>query len=101
MRAQEFLHAQPAQGAQHGGHRAVSAAAGDLEGGLQGGDGGTALQEDTHIFHQLSGAVSEIGHGALPDLPARAVGFAQEDAGGRVAVGNGFDIHVYIIVPVI
>ena len=39
----------------------------------------------------------EIGEGALADLGAFALAFAQEDGRGRAAVGDDFHIHGNII----
>jgi hypothetical protein len=35
----------------------------------------------------------EVEHGALSDLSADPVGLAQEDAGGRLSVEDGVDVH--------
>ena len=42
--------------------------------------------------------LGKIGDGAVLDLAGVAVGFAQEDAGRRVAVGDAFDKHGYCFV---
>ena len=39
----------------------------------------------------------EIGEGAVEDFAVLAEGFAEEDGGRGVAVGDGGDVHAYII----
>ena len=41
--------------------------------------------------------IREIGQGPGFDLPALAVAFAQQDRRGRGAIGNGCDIHAFIL----
>ena len=37
--------------------------------------------------------VGEIGQGAIFDFAVFAVGFAKENGGGRLAIGDGGDVH--------
>jgi hypothetical protein len=41
--------------------------------------------------------MGEIGEGAVADLAVAAEGLAEEDGGRGVAVGDGGDVHAYII----
>ena len=41
----------------------------------------------------VGGPMGEIGQGAFMDLFALAAAFAQEEGRGRVAVGDGLDLH--------
>ena len=41
--------------------------------------------------------MGDIGEGASLDFAVLTVGFAQEDGGRGVAVGDGGDVHAYII----
>jgi hypothetical protein len=78
---------------------AVRQGSGDDEGILQGGRGGSqrAGQGRAEGFNLMGGEMSDVGDGASLDFAVLAVGFAEEDGGGRVAVGHGGDVHAYII----
>jgi hypothetical protein len=41
--------------------------------------------------------MGEVGESAVADLAMEAEGFAEEDGGRGVAVGDGGDIHAYMI----
>jgi len=45
----------------------------------------------------MGGEMRDVANGAGLDFAVLAVGFAEEDGGGRVAVGHGGDVHAYII----
>ncbi|RJP19685.1 MAG: hypothetical protein C4527_26520 [Candidatus Omnitrophota bacterium] len=75
----------------------MRAAADDVETVFQVFHHGAAFQEGAELFHQLGRPVSEIEESAFPDLVPHAIGFAQKNAGGRIAIANGFDVHDYII----
>src|SRR6185437_12389920 len=91
--AKDTVEADPAGGAERGGDVAMREAAGDGEGVAFGGDDGAALEHTAQAFDVGGGPVGEIAEGALPDLAALPVALAQQDRGGRVPVGDGFDIH--------
>ena len=68
-------------------------AAGDGEGVVLGGDDGAAFEHAAQALDVGGGPVGQVAQGALTDLAVLAVGFAQQDGGGRVPVRDGFDIH--------
>jgi hypothetical protein len=39
----------------------------------------------------------DVSHGARLDFAVLAVGFAEEEGRGRIAVGHGGNVHAYII----
>ena len=41
--------------------------------------------------------MSDVGDGASLDFAVEAIGFAEEDGGRGVAIGDGGDIHAYLI----
>ena len=45
----------------------------------------------------MGGEMRDVANGAGLDFAVLAVGFAEEDGGGRVTVGYGSDVHAYII----
>ena len=44
-------------------------------------------------FNPLLRPILEIGQGPLADFPAVAPSLAQQDGGGRITIGNDFDVH--------
>ena len=56
-----------------------------------------APQQAAEGFDADRGPVGEVGEGAVLDLAVVAKGFAQEDGGRGVAVGDGGDIHDFCI----
>ena len=74
---------------------AVGLGAHDVEGIMEGGDGEAALEQDAQAFDEVSGPFGEVGEGAFFDLAVLAVGLAEQDGGGRGAVGDGLDVHGY------
>ena len=68
------------------------------------GDGILVLGNDGAAFEQclepgdpLVRPVGEVQQGTLLDLAGLAIALAQQDGRGRVAIGDGFDIHGNII----
>ena len=62
--------------------------------GVAGDDGG-ALEQHAQALDERRGPFGEVGQGAFVDLAGVAEGLAQEHGGGRVAVGDAFDVHGY------
>ena len=62
-----------------------------------GSDGSRAFQDGTQGIDLSEGPMGEVGEGAVVDLAVEAEGFAEEDGGRGVAVGDGSHVHAYII----
>jgi len=56
-----------------------------------------AAQQAAEGFNAGGGPVGEVGEGAILDFAVLAEGFAQEEGGRGVAVGDGGDIHAFCI----
>jgi len=78
------------------GDMAMRTRAEDLK-GLLAGDQIFSLQDAAQEIDLRGGPRGEIGEGAFVDLGAYADGFAEEDGRGRVAVGDGLNIHGSIL----
>ena len=87
------VQAQLAQRPERGGDMAVGPRANDVEGVVEAGHRGAALEQHAQALDQRRGPFGEVGEGAFPDLAALAPAFAQEDGGRRAAVWDGFDVH--------
>src|SRR6202022_2353655 len=61
------------------------------------GNNGAAFEQCLEAGDPLVRPVGEIQERALLDLASLAVALAQQDGRGRVAIGDGFDIHGNII----
>ncbi len=61
------------------------------------GNDGAAFEQRLEAGDPLVRPVGEVQEGALLDLASLAVALAQQDGGGRVAIGDRFDIHWSII----
>ena len=92
---QRAVEAQLAQRSEHGGDVAVGARAGDIEGGGEVGDGGAAFEQDSQSFDHHGRPLRQVGQGAFTHLAGLAIGFAQQDGGRGVSVGDGLDVHGY------
>jgi hypothetical protein len=92
-RAEDAVEADPAQCAQRRGDMAVRQRAGDREGVLPGGDDGAPLEHATQALDLSHRPVGKVAQRAFTDLAVLAIALAQENGGGRVPVGDGFDIH--------
>jgi len=64
-----------------------------VEGILPGGDDGAALEHAAETFDVRGRPVGEVAQRAFAHLAVLAVALTQQDGGGRVPVGDGFDIH--------
>ena len=53
------------------------------------------LKQQAQARHNRFGPVGEISQCAVLDLALPAEGLAQENTGGRVTVGDRFDVHGY------
>ena len=76
---------------------AVRFGAHDVEGVVEAGHRGAALEQYAQALDERRGPFGEVGEGAFLDLAGVAEGLAQEHGGGRVAVGDAFDVHGYWI----
>jgi hypothetical protein len=94
----EGVEVQTSEGAEDGGDVAVRAGADDVEGLRErGAERGGTLEDGAEGVDLSRGPVREIGEGSVEDFATLAEGFAEEDSGRGVAVGDGGDIHAYII----
>src|SRR6202034_1751211 len=93
VRAEDAVEADLTCRAKGSGDMAMRQRAGDGEGLAVRGDDGAAFEDAAQAFDMGRGPVGEIAEGALPDLAVFTVALAQQDGGGRVPVGDGFDIH--------
>ncbi len=82
------------QRAHDGGDMAVGQAAQAGE-GLVGRDEALAAQDPAQRLDGGGGQLGEVGEGAFFDAAAVAVGLAEEDGWGRVAVGHALYVHGY------
>ena len=94
---EQLVEAEPADGAQHRRHMAVRQRADHVEGLVQTGHGGAALEQDAEPLDEGGGPPGEVGEGALANLAVLAEGLAQEDGGRGGPVGDRFDIHGYLL----
>jgi hypothetical protein len=61
--------------------------------------GHPALEQDPKVLDQLRIPVRQVGQRALDDLAALAIALAQQDGRGRAAIGDGLDVHAYMVSP--
>jgi hypothetical protein len=74
----------------------VGQRASDQESG--GGIGkGFAFEDAAERFDLSLGPIGEIGESAFADCGALAGGFAQEDGGRRVAIGDALHVHGFMV----
>ena len=92
------VQAQLAQRAEHGGDMAVGFGTHDVEGVVEARHRGAALEQHAQALDERRGPFGEVGQGAFPELAGVAEGLAQEHGGGRIAVGDAFDVHGYSFV---
>ena len=89
------IQSQLAQRPEHGRDMAVGFGTHDVEGVVEAGHGGAALEQHAQALDERRGPFGEVGEGAFLDFAGGAEGLAQEHGGGRVAVGDAFDVHGY------
>jgi hypothetical protein len=81
------------QASQDGRDMAVRQRALDGNGLLPGRQDGAALEQRAQAFDHFRRPMGEIEQRAFFDLTAEAIALAQQDGGGRIAVGDGLDVH--------
>src|SRR5215469_17570934 len=98
-RVEDGIQMQVAQATEDGGDVAVGKRARDVKGMGQGGRWccQRAGQSRTEGVNLLGGKMGDVGEGASLDFAVLTVRLAQEDGGRGVAVGDGGDVHAYII----
>jgi hypothetical protein len=98
----ERVEMQTLQSTEDGGDVAVRAGANDVEGLRErGAEGGGAVEDGAEGVDLSRGPVGEISESTVADLAVLAEGFAEEDGGRGVAVGDGSDVHAYSINQII
>ena len=97
VRAEQPIEADLARGAKRRVDMTMRQRADNGDGILVLGDNGAAFQQCLEAGDPLVRPVGEVQQGALLDLASLAVAFAQQDGRGRIAIGDGFDIHGNII----
>jgi hypothetical protein len=98
-RVEDGIELQVAQAAENSGGVTVRKRAGDEEGIRQGRSGGweRAGQGQAEGIDLMRAEMGDIGESASLDFAVFAEGFAEEDGGRGVAIGDGSHIHAYII----
>jgi hypothetical protein len=81
-----------ADGTQDGFHVAVGQGLLSTE-QILGRDQSFVAQQAAQGFDFARGPIGEVGQSALAGSAALAPALAEEDGGGRVAIGDGFDVH--------
>src|SRR3954469_17313735 len=91
--AEPAVEADAARGAEGGGDVAMRQGALDADGVLAGWDDGATLEDGAQALDMGGVPGGEVEQGPLVDLAVLAPAFAQQDGGGRGAVGDGLDVH--------
>ncbi len=89
---QEALEAKLTADAEDGGDMAMGQGAADAEGLLAGAIDLAAAEHGADAVDDLGGQFGEVGEGGAADALAVALGLAEEDGGGAVAVGDDVDV---------
>jgi hypothetical protein len=98
----EGVEMQSLESAEDGDDMAVRAGADDVEGlRKRGAEGSGAHEDGAQGIDLRRRPMGEVGESAVVDLAVEAEGLAEEDGGRGVAVGDGGDVHVYIISSII
>jgi hypothetical protein len=102
-RIEDGIEVQVAQATEDRSDMAVRQGASDAEGVWQrgGGDSQRAGQCQAEGVNLLRREVSDIGDGASLDFAIEAIGLAEEDSGRGVAIGDGGDVHAYILSQIV
>ena len=98
-RVEDGIELQVAQAAENSGGVTVRKRAGDEEGIRQGRSGGwkRAGQGQAEGIDLMRAEMRDVGESASFDFAVFAEGFAEEDGGRRVAIGDGSHVHAYIL----
>ena len=91
--AQQAIEADLARGAERGGDMPMRQRADDGDRLLVAGNDGAALEQHPEAGDPVLRPVRKVQQGALLDLAAFTVAFAQQDGRGRAAIGHRFDVH--------
>ncbi len=86
------VEAQLAQSAQHGGDMAMGRGTGDVE-GVVAADEGFVPEQPAQRLDFRGGPGRQVGQGAFAHALAFTPALAQQNGRGRVAIGDGFDVH--------
>src|ERR1700738_1258086 len=97
VRAEQPIEADLARGGEGRVDMTMRQRADDGKGILVLGNNGAAFEQCLEAGDPLVRPVGEVQERALLDLASLAVALAQQDGRGRVAIGDGFDIHGNII----
>jgi hypothetical protein len=89
---EQIWQAEMTKGSEDRGDMAMGQRADDLE-GLIAGDQIFTLQDAAQEIDLSGGPGGEISEGAFLDLRANPDGFAEEDGGRGIAIGDGVDVH--------
>jgi hypothetical protein len=57
----------------------------------------SAAQKNTKTVNQAFGPCGDVQDSFFLNFTITAIGFAQQDAGWRISIGDGFDIHGHYI----
>ena len=87
------MEAETPEGTEDGGDVAVREAAQDGEQFAGGPESDAALEKDTQAIDEVIRPLGEVGDGTFFDLAVLPEGLTEEDGRGRVAVGDGVDVH--------
>jgi len=89
----EGVEAELVEGTEDGGDVTMGIAAHDGEQFVGRAESDTALEEDPQALDDVRGALGEVGDGAFPDFAVETERLTEEDGRGRIAVGDGVDVH--------
>ena len=91
--ANQLVKADLARGAEHGGDMTVRQRPPDGYGVLVRGNDSAALEQHLEAGDPLGRPVRQVQQGAFLDPAGLTIALAQQDGGGRAAIGNRLDIH--------
>jgi hypothetical protein len=94
---EDAVQAEFAESTDGGGDMTVRKGAKNLKRIRRGSHGGSALKDLAESIHLFGGPMRDVGDSAIVDFAVEAEGFAEEDGGRGVAVGDYRDIHALSI----
>jgi hypothetical protein len=98
MFVDESVELQLAEGAEDRGHVAMRTGADDVESlRKRRADGSGAFQDGAESIKLGGRPMREVSEGSVTDPAIETKGLAEEDSGRGVAVGDGSDVHAYIV----